>query len=391
MAVRRLLFLTPFPPRLDAAHGGSRVAAQLISRLAERHRVAVLALRLPDEEPGDEVLRERCEVYEEVVRPLVGTSIARLWAQRQRLPLLLAGAPAWVIGCSVAEYGARLRALVRAWRPEIVQFEYAMMGQYARHLMGAPPRRVLVEYDPGEGSPRPRWARYRRAVMRRVDAVVVFTARDEEVISPLVGDTRLSRIPIGVDLPSAGLDPLGQPPPSLLFVGSYSHPPNVEAAQRLATKIVPRVRERYPDVVLYLVGDNPPTDLDPTTGLVVTGRVPDVKPYLDRAAVVLAPLRSGGGMRVKVLEALASGKATVATPLAVEGLDVVDGEHVLLADSDDEIVAAILSLLLDPGRRSALAARARAWALTNLGWENALREYETLYDSLLKPSLADGS
>jgi glycosyltransferase involved in cell wall biosynthesis len=117
--------------------------------------------------------------------------------------------------------------------------------------------------------------------------------------------------------------------------------------------------------------------------VLVTGRVPDVAPYLDHAAVVAVPLRLGGGMRVKVLEALAAGKAVVASRLAIEGLELTDGDQVVLADTDQQFCHAIGGLLGDPERRVALAQRARAWACANLGWENSVAAYETLYTSLV--------
>src|SRR5216684_4887978 len=131
-ARRRLLFLAPSPPRLDAAHGGSRMVAQLISLLALRHDVALLCLRFPDELPVDDVLKERCAVIEEVGRPLLAHSPWRLWRESRRLRLLIAGAPPWVIGCSVADFWTRLGNFARDWQPEVVQIEYAVMGQYAQ-------------------------------------------------------------------------------------------------------------------------------------------------------------------------------------------------------------------------------------------------------------------
>src|SRR2546422_10461962 len=103
-----------------------------------------------------------------------------------------------------------------------------------------------------------------------------------------------------------------------------------------------------------------------TANVIVTGPVPDVTPYLDRTAIVVVPLRLGGGMRVKVLEALAAGKAMIASPLAVEGLAVVDGEHAVLAETDQQFCDAIVQLLADPARRAALAGSARAWACAHL-------------------------
>jgi glycosyltransferase involved in cell wall biosynthesis len=117
--------------------------------------------------------------------------------------------------------------------------------------------------------------------------------------------------------------------------------------------------------------------------------VPGVTPHLDRAAVVVAPLRLGGGLRVKVLEALAAGKPVVATPLAAAGLDVADGAEIILAESAEAFGAAVGRLLIDPARRVALAARAREWAIANISPERCAEGYEALYDELtVEPAAA---
>jgi glycosyltransferase involved in cell wall biosynthesis len=116
--------------------------------------------------------------------------------------------------------------------------------------------------------------------------------------------------------------------------------------------------------------------------VVVAGEVPDLAPLLARAAVVVAPLALGGGMRVKVAEALAAGKAVVATRLAVEGLAVRDGLHLCIADEDEAFAAAIVRLLANASARDAMALRARAWAEAHLGWEEPVAEFERLYARL---------
>jgi glycosyltransferase involved in cell wall biosynthesis len=134
------------------------------------------------------------------------------------------------------------------------------------------------------------------------------------------------------------------------------------------------------------VGENPPADLKRTASeqIVVTGRVRDLIPYLDQAALLAAPLSLGGGMRIKVLESLAAGKAIVTTPLAVEGLDVEDGIHLLIAKTDAEFAERILHLLRDENERLALASRARAWACEHIGWDQSISKYEVLYRELLE-------
>ena len=171
----------------------------------------------------------------------------------------------------------------------------------------------------------------------------------------------------------------------VLFVGSFVHPPNTDAARRLVEAIFPRVRRRVGEATLHIVGENPPARLRRASGpgVRLTGRVPDVTPYLVQAAVVAIPLRLGGGMRVKTLEALAAGKAVVASPRALEGLDVTDGVEVIVSESDDAFADAIASLLVDAHRREALGRAARAWAEQYLSRERWLTAYERLYDDLL--------
>src|SRR5207249_6651779 len=113
---------------------------------ATRHRVALLYLRAPSDPPLDTTLQERCELVEEVMRPDPGFSLAEGWS---RLNSLLRARPLWAAGSSVAAYGPRLRALARTWRPDIVQIEFPVMGQYLSALDGCPAPRVLTEYEPG--------------------------------------------------------------------------------------------------------------------------------------------------------------------------------------------------------------------------------------------------
>lgn len=408
---RRLLFLAPYPPRRDALHGGARAMAHLISGLAERHRVALLCLRGDDEAGLETELRERCEIAEELPRRGRRRSKdlrERVGKHLRTVESLLTFRPKWATWCSLPAFEERLRTLDADWRPEVVQAEYHVMGQYLACVANgnSPARRVLNQYEPGAAAARERWRaggshgvrdlreylemraweRYERAVARRADAVVVLTDRDRGAMLPYAGSTPLVVIPLGSAPPERAFDPAGQPPPSVLFVGNFHHPPNVEAAARLAGSIFPRVRQRCPGAELHLVGDAPPDLAGP--GVTVTGRVPSVEPWLDRAAVVAAPLSTGGGMRVKVLEALSAGKAIVASPLAAEGLD---GAPLLLAEGDQETADAIAGLIEDRDRRVALATRARAWSLAHLGWERTVEAFEDLYERLIADRAEVGS
>jgi glycosyltransferase involved in cell wall biosynthesis len=230
------------------------------------------------------------------------------------------------------------------------------------------------------------WLRFERRLMRESDATVVFTRRDGEALRTLAPAARIAEIPFGTTLPDLPLDPRGYGPATLLFVGSFVHPPNFDAAIRLAADVFPRVRARAPSAQLNVVGENPPPELQrlASPGVSILGRVPDLRPYLDQAAVVIAPLRLGGGMRVKVLETLAAGKALVATPLAVEGLGVEHDQQVVLAETDDQLAQAVSDLLADADRRAAIAGAARAWAMLHLGWTAPVEAYSALYEEVVE-------
>lgn len=233
------------------------------------------------------------------------------------------------------------------------------------------------------------WRTFEAGLLRGADAVVAYTEHDRRSLQLLAPDANVVRIPLGTHVRVEPLDDVDAAHPTLLFVGNFMHPPNVDAALRLVRGILPRIVPRQPNVRLYVVGDGVPGQLRRAArpNVVVTGVVDDVGPYLATASVVVTPLRRGGGLRVKVMDALAAGKALVASSLAVEGLDVVDGEQVLLAETDQEFADAILALLGNDERRAALASNARRWAQTNLGWERTIAGYERLYDELLRDSL----
>ena len=386
-----------------APHGGSRVAARLVRGLAERNSVALVCLRGQDDPEVDAAVAERCEIVETVARRELDAREAR----RRRLAGLTRSKPSWVAEWSVDELRARVGTLVESWRPDLVHVHYQVMGQY---LPQVPAPRVVVVYEPATGRAEaaatetpigPRrvlrhadflaWRRYERALVRAVQAVTVFTERDRDELATLGAATPIAVIPFGVDPPPQPLDPLGSGDGVVLFLGNFAHGPNVDAALRLAATIFPRVRALHPDARLELVGPEPPPDLLALAGegIAVTGAVPHVAPYLERANVFVAPLRRGGGMRVKVLEALAAGKAVVASPLAVEGLQVQDGDELVLASTDEEFARALSRLLEAPERRRALAERARRFALENLGWDRTLDAYDELHTSLLSASAAE--
>jgi polysaccharide biosynthesis protein PslH len=399
----RLLFLLPFAPRLDGTHGGSKAIAQVLLRLAIRHKLAAVYLRGADEPPLDDRLRERLDLVKEVARPWGGMSLSGQCIRKARMLVsLIRHRPTWVTHCTSSAYATSIESLAKTWQPDVIHVEYHVMGQYLPALRDCNAARLLVEHEPGNrassriGSPRSiirlvnyfdsnAWRQYEPAVIRQVQAVVVFTENDRQAIQSLVPGTPVVRIPIGTELPATPMDPLGSLPRNLLFFGNFIHPPNVDAALRTVRTIFPQLQTRFPDLELYIVGDNPPAELKRMANpqIHITGCVADLALYLERASIIIAPLRAGGGMRLKVLEALGAGKAVVASPRALEGLNAVERQNVYVAESDEEFCHAIAELLLSPEKRVRLANEAWEWACANLSWDKSIAAYEALHAQLI--------
>jgi glycosyltransferase involved in cell wall biosynthesis len=394
--MRRIILVTPFAPSRSAHHGCPRVVCGLATALAKRHELVVLHLEA--ESATDRDLAHRCEV-----RTLSAPARGRWGARTAGAEGLLRGRSLWASEFGMRRLQKAAASLVAEFDPDVVQVEHGVVGEA---LAGAGKRAIRVvtmhetaaslrEFIPlrQEGLALAHRldliaaARQERRVLSLADAAVVFSDRDRESLAahshPVV------TIPVGWDVPPRRLDPLGATPAVVLFCGSFVHPPNVEAAIRLARKIFPRVSQARPDATLELVGPSPPPALRALAGesVSVTGAVPNVVPHLDRATVVVAPIAIGGGVRVKVLEALASGKAVVASSRAAEGIRAQPGSELIVADGDEAVAAAIVHLLNDHRARRQLAERARCWAQRELSWSAMADRYEELYDRIARGHL----
>jgi glycosyltransferase involved in cell wall biosynthesis len=373
----KVIVLAPFPPRSDGRHGGARALASLHRRLAARHRLVLLALRRADEPPVDPELAALCEEVVEVRRPLARTSLSALWSERRRVLAVLRRRPGWVVGTDVAALHAALRAAEERHRPDLVHAEFAVTAQYARDV--AAPVVVTDHSVAADGLDDAAMRRFRRDAYRNVRGIVCFTEREVTELRSVIGDQPpVHLIPLGVEVPPTPLDDSGTES-SLLFTGSFEHPPNVDALRRIVERVLPMVRAQLPGVQLTVVGAGAPHDLVARPGVTATGDVESVEPYLREAAVVLGPVWSGGGMRVKVLEALAAGKAVATTGLGADGLDLTPGKQAAVADDEEALAREVVTLLADPDRRRRLGAAGRAHVAERFAWDRIAPRYDVVY------------
>jgi glycosyltransferase involved in cell wall biosynthesis len=187
-------------------------------------------------------------------------------------------------------------------------------------------------------------------------------------------------IPNGVDLGAFQAHAVERADNALLFVGNFAYGPNADAALHLAAEIFPRVQALVPEAKLWLVGNGPPPALRAlaSDAISVTGRVPDVQPYLASATAFISPLRVGVGIKNKVLEALAMGCPLVATPLSVDGIAVTEGLDAIVA-SDDDLADATVRVLQDDALRRRLSSNGRALIEARYSWSHVAESYEALY------------
>lgn len=398
-----LLFLTPqlpYPPRQGAALRNWG----LIAHLASRHRVSLLSFLAPGQDPlPAPPLSRACARIETVPQP------QRSLTRRLR-DLLLTPLPDMALRLE-SEAFRRLLAEWLAQEPfDGVHIEGIELAPYLDVIEAARPRPFIVfddhncEYllqkrafltdltNPlrwhGAAYSFIQWQRLRRYetdVCRRADHVAAVSEADALALRRLAADFRLIVVPNGID--TAVYRPDIAPVPgmgeaALVFTGTMDFRPNVDAVLWFARRVLPRIRQAIPQAHLWIVGQRPHRRLEPLRGnpaVTLTGQVEDVRPYIAGAAVYVAPLRMGGGTRLKLLEAMALERAVVATSLGAEGFPVTNGRELVLADDPLQFASAVIALLRQPDRRTAMGRAARLFVQDHYDWKALISRLEAIY------------
>jgi glycosyltransferase involved in cell wall biosynthesis len=211
-------------------------------------------------------------------------------------------------------------------------------------------------------------ARYESAQVRRFHHVLAVSERDRQAMSWMVDPSHISIVPTGVDLSQYQYDPEWQAAaPLVVFTGSMDWGPNIDGVEHFCKDIWPHVLAAVPEARFRIVGRDPHTRVRrlASESVEVTGTVPSIVQHLREAAVLVVPLRIGGGTRIKIYEGMAMGKATVSTSVGAEGLDVHHERDILLADVPERFAEYVVSLLRDRQMRqeyeTAAAATARRY------------------------------
>ena len=237
-----------------------------------------------------------------------------------------------------------------------------------------------------------RYLRVRRLESRLVSSVASVAFASERDRAALLGADRGEVIPQGVDISYWKRKSTRAAAKHIVFTGVMSYPPNHDAAMWLLTRIVPMVRKQVPDASVAIVGRNPRPELcqaaEEAGNAVVTGQVPDIRPYLESATVFAAPIRFASGIQNKVLEAMAMELPVVTTPVVGEGLRLRGGAAppILLAETADGIAEGIIDMLQQPKWNAELGRSARVFVAEHFVWDRSFRTLEMMCEQAVMDS-----
>ena len=392
MNILYLCHRIPFPP-----DKGDKIRSfHQIESLGKRHRLHVVTfVDSAEDERHVPELRARCASLT-VDRRTMATNVTReakalltgeaFSVACFRSPVLARGVErtlreesidlALVFSSGMAQYVENATGLARVI--DFVDVDSEKWRAYAARDRG--PLRLLYVREAD------RLLRHDARVARAFDHSLFVSETEAALFRERTGADRVSAIPMGVDLEYFRPAPEPAREPVLVFVGMMSYMPNVDAMRFFVGEILPRIRREVPGVKLLIVGREPAAAVralaDPP-GVEVTGSVPDVRPYVRRAAVAIAPFRISRGMQSKVLEAMASGLPVIGTPLAFQGIPAKAEDGVETAERPEDLAAAIVRLLKDEGARRDRGTRARRYVERHHRWSDHGEALDALLEEVL--------
>jgi GT2 family glycosyltransferase/glycosyltransferase involved in cell wall biosynthesis len=375
-----VLFVSPYPI-CPPVHGGAVFMYQTLRHLTELADVHLITLLdYPNERKAHDELASRCRSAEFLIR---------MEGQNRQLGSIT---PHAIHEFANPDLDWLIHRQIYTKSIDVLQLDYLPMGQYHGHYRRI--SSILFEHDVyfqsvGRllrqtrsafkriiyGFEYLRALRYELQLLPNLDRVQVCSRDNREYVESFLPEmcARLDDgLRAGIDVARYEFHPGGRDPATMLFLGSFRHIPNAEALNWFVQQVLPRVVAARPDAKLIVIGSDPPPRHSlpaPPGSVELRGFVEDITEPLRRTAVFLCPILSGSGVRVKLLEAFASGIPCVSTRLGAEGIARNDGEFCALADSPDEFASKIVALFDAPGEAAAMAQRARRHVEEN--WDMA--------------------
>jgi len=413
----KILVLTPYLPHLRIGHGGGTAVRDLVTWLAKRHDVRVAALV----RPGEEDLIGEVEKLGVSVAPVPfldnrarGTARLEMLSGRALawMRSLRSGYPWYVEKYWSPDMSRQVLSIVEQFAPDAVQIEYLQLALFARDLRrwrdsrsSATPRIVLNSHELGS-LPRERralravnpltaraarrearaWRRLQIDASGWTDRTLCVTPEDHDLYREM-GGKNLVTVPLGMDLDRIRADWSPGPGHRLLFVGSFNHRPNSLAAEFLVDTMWPAVINALPDSRLILAGRGSRSFLArrggnvkwDKSGISALGFVDDLTDLFRKCHLFVAPLPEGGGIKIKILEAMARGIPVVTTPIGAEGITSPQDDAIVIAPCDKQFATSVLKAISDPESSGNRARRARTLLEERFSWEAITERLVSIY------------
>jgi glycosyltransferase involved in cell wall biosynthesis len=368
---------------------------QIVSALSRHHNVTLITTHGPGDDPQG-LARQLPDCHQVVSIPYdvpkrgassFPLAVARSWFSsypvdlwKWRVPEVRDQVKAFfekdLVDVCVSDFLFAAANVPLGGRVPVVLFEHNveyLIWKRLSQIERSPWKRALFELE---------WRKLRRKeaeACERATLTVAVSEEDRQRLSTLAPRAKTASIPTGVD--TSYFQPSGRSeiPGRLVFSGSMDWHPNEDAVIYFGETILPKIRAHVPEASFAVVGRNPTRRLQDAAarlGMIVTGTVDDVRPWLDEASVYVVPLRAGSGTRMKIFEALGMAKPVVSTTVGAEGLALTDGQEFVAADHPQEFADAVVSLLRNEARRKELGQAGRALVVERYSWPQVAREFE---------------
>lgn len=394
----KILFLSPTVP-YPLTDGGRIRVYNLLKQIAQGNEVTLLAL---ETQPTDVDSISHIQQYGIAVHLVKHQHTLPRLSFSTLLTALLRRQPITVTRYNVSTYRKKLQELLTSESYDILHYEMFHTAQFhteseipsvlsQQNVDSAIWNRLTDEtsnilYKFAYWTQKIAFQRYERVLSSKFDAVTCTSEIDAAIFEKHCPNDIVKVIPNGVDISHFAPDNESEDAAHLIYIGSMDWYPNEDAVYFFADEVLPIVRESVQNVKFSIVGGNPSEQvqrLEDRDGVVVTGRVPEIKPYFSAATVFVVPLRIGSGTRLKILEALAMGKAVVSTTVGAEGLELQDGKEIMIADDPSHFAESVIQLLTDPMLRNNIGENGRIRVEQDYDWQNIGMKLLSVYELIV--------
>jgi glycosyltransferase involved in cell wall biosynthesis len=399
----KILFLTIKLPHSRVV-GGNRIVFQRIRHLAQNgHTVGLISYTSTETREEIDSLREYVDDLHTIPQP------RRNFAIRALHDYIAPSRPASIWKLYSKEMMCTVGDVVEHGKYDLVIAEFSEMGQFlyknpylsAVHTIVSCHRCITASYEKYREMEEVRWRlhvkslpqlrglrKYEFNMYRSADRILVFTPQDRFTMQYYAPDLAVTVSPSGVDIAELQEHPPVPKEPIILMTGYMRDPANEDGVEWFVHHVWPKLRDRHPEIKFYIVGADPSPRIKKLVmndhRIVVTGLVDDLRPYRNRARVMVSPVRLGSGMRTKVLEAMAFGLPVVSTSLGIAGIDAQTGVNCLVADTPELFTQSVSWLFTDRELSARMARNAQKLIQNKYALEVGLNQFESVLKSVVE-------